>query len=121
MNADDTIKIIKEFSEFIGRNGDDCSQWRVGVSTDAEHHLFNALGLPPKYPWCLYRRAANALDAYSIAKAFWNIECVRNSDASDQLDEQAVYVFAYREDGSFASMLYNRANRPQLSALKANS
>jgi len=99
MTAETTSKIVKDICEAIGRAGDECSQWQVGVTASLEH-LFGNLGIPREPHSHICRRAVNAIEAQSIAQAFWNIECGKSPHSAGPLHKKAVYIFACRKHPS---------------------
>ena len=106
MNTESTVNIIKDICEAIGRSGNECAQWEVGVTANLEH-LSARLRIPPDFRWCVYRRASSALEAQAIAKAFWNIDCKKSSHGAEVPDKTAVYIFAFRKNTSLNNATFN--------------
>lgn len=100
MMAESSEKIINEFCELNAKAGGNCSEWCVGTTNDAERHLFEELGIPRDYPWCIHRCAISAEEARAIVEGFHNIGCeARLSPANNP---PATFVFAYRKPGVVA-------------------
>jgi hypothetical protein len=95
MRTEATIDIIREFCELNTKSGGICAEWCVGATDDAEHHLFEELGIPRDYHWCIHRRAISAREARAIVLGFHNIGCEASFVKGE--DESAVHVFAYRK------------------------
>jgi hypothetical protein len=95
MKAQETSKIIRELCELNAKAGGVCAEWCVGATDDAERHLFEELGIPRDYNWCIHRRAISAREARAIVLGFHNIGC--EASYAEGGDESAVYVFAYRK------------------------
>jgi hypothetical protein len=95
MRAESTEEIIRQFCELNAKGGGICSEWCVGVTEDAEHHLFEELGIPRDYPWCIHRCAASAKEARAIVEGFHNVGCEARFSRIN--GSRAVYVFAYRK------------------------
>ena len=95
MMTENTAEIIREVCELNAKAGGICSDWCVGATDDAERHLFQELGIPRDYRWCIHRRAVSAKEARAIVQGFHNIGFEASFDGSD--DESALQVFAYRK------------------------
>ena len=97
MCVEETVDIIREFCELNAKSGGVCAEWCVGATDDAERHLYEELGLPRDYRWCIHRRATSAREARAIVLGFHNIGCEAIFVKGE--DESAVHVFAYRKMG----------------------
>ena len=111
MIPENKVKIIRDLCQFI--DGGDCSHWYVGVTGHTEQHLFKELKIAPDSGRSIYRRTGSGLEAYAIAKAFWNVECQKSPHGLEAVDESAVYVFAYRTQPLLTDTGVGNEVRPQ--------
>jgi hypothetical protein len=95
MITESSEKIIRDFCDLNEKAGGNCSEWCVGATEDAERHLYEELGIPRDYPWCIHRCAVSAKEARAIVEGFHNVGCETRFCVGNTAS--AIYVFAYRK------------------------
>jgi hypothetical protein len=97
MITEETATIIRDFCELNAKAGGICSEWCIGVTDNVERDLFEELGIPRDYCWCIHRCALSAKEARAIMLGFRNIGFETYSNGKESENESKIYVFAYRK------------------------
>jgi hypothetical protein len=95
MMPDSTITIIQDICRLMTDGRTDCSQWRIGATSNVEATLFGDCGVPRDYRWHICRKADSAAEARAIVHGFRNLSCEECPAHDKKGDESAVYVYAY--------------------------